>query len=54
MPRLAVCLAGAMASAGPLAGIEDQSYQPRGAYFIPGIVYLADAVGTQTETLAIW
>ncbi|GAF45673.1 hypothetical protein RW1_024_00370 [Rhodococcus wratislaviensis NBRC 100605] len=23
------------------------------AYFIPGIVYLADAVGTQTETLAI-
>ena len=28
-------------------------YQPRGAYFIPGIVYLADAVDTQTETLAI-
>jgi magnesium transporter len=23
------------------------------AYFVPGIVYLADAVGTQTETLAI-
>jgi len=53
MPRLAVGLAGAMASAGPLAGIEDQGYQPCGAYFIPGIVYLADAVGTETETLAI-
>jgi magnesium transporter len=23
------------------------------AYFVPGIVYLADAVGTQTETVAI-
>ena len=52
MPRLTAGSVGAMASAGPLAGIEDQSYQPRAA-FIPGIVYLADAVGTQTETLAI-
>ena len=32
---------------------EPDGYRPRGAYFIPGIVYLADAVGTQTETSAI-
>src|SRR5215218_3285630 len=50
MPWLAVGLVGAMASAGLLAGIEDpDGYQPRGAYFILGIVYLADAVGTQTR-----
>jgi hypothetical protein len=54
MPWVAVGLAGAMASAGPLAGIEDQmATNLAGAYFIPGIAYLADAVGTQTETLAI-
>jgi hypothetical protein len=54
MPWLAVGLAGAMASAGPLAGMEDQmATNLAGAYFIPGIVYLADAVDTQTETLAI-
>ena len=54
MPWLAVGLAGAMASAGLLAGIEDQiATNLAVAYFIPGIVYLADAVGTETETLAI-
>ena len=54
MPWLAVGLAGAMASAGMLASIEDQMATNLAvAYFIPGIVYLADAVGTQTETLAI-
>ena len=54
MPWLAVGLAGAMASAGMLASIEDQMASNLAvAYFIPGIVYLADAVGTQTETLAI-
>ena len=43
-----------MASAGLLAGIEDQMASNLAvAYFIPAIVYLADAVGTQTETLAI-
>jgi magnesium transporter len=52
MPWLAVGLVGAMASAGLLAGIEDQIASNLAvAYFIPGIVYLADAVGTQTETL---
>jgi magnesium transporter len=54
MPWLAVGLVGAMASAGLLAGIEDQIASNLAvAYFIPAIVYLADAVGTQTETLAI-
>jgi magnesium transporter len=54
MPWLAVGLAGAMVSAGLLAGIEEQlATNIAVAYFIPGIVYLADAVGTQTETLAI-
>ncbi len=54
MPWLAVGLAGAMASAGLLAGLEEQMAANLAvAYFIPGIVYLADAVGTQTETLAI-
>jgi magnesium transporter len=52
MPWLAVGLAGAMASAGP--SIEEQMASNLAvAYFILGIVYLADAVGTQTETLAI-
>jgi magnesium transporter len=51
---LAIGLAGAMASAGLLAGIEEQMVTNLAvAYFVPGIVYLADAVGTQTETLAI-
>ena len=47
-------LIGAMISAALLAGIEGEiSANLAVAYFIPGIVYLADAVGTQTETLAI-
>jgi magnesium transporter len=54
LPWLAVGLIGAMVSAVLLAGIEHQiSANLAVAYFIPGIVYLADAVGTQTETLAI-
>ena len=54
MPWLAVGLVGAMASAGLLARSEDQIASNLAvAYFIPAIVYLADAVGTQTETLAI-
>jgi magnesium transporter len=54
MPWLAVGLIGAMISAALLAGIERQiGANPAVAYFIPAIVYLADAVGTQTETLAI-
>ena len=54
LPWLAVGLIGAMISAALLAGIEGEiSANLAVAYFIPGIVYLADAVGTQTETLAI-
>jgi magnesium transporter len=54
LPWLAVGLVGAMVSAALLTGLEDQmSANLAVAYFIPGIVYLADAVGTQTETLAI-
>ena len=54
LPWLAVGLVGAMASASLLAGIESEmSANLAVAYFVPGIVYLADAVGTQTETLAV-
>ncbi|BCJ75828.1 magnesium transporter [Catellatospora sp. IY07-71] len=54
MPWLAVGLAGALLSAALVAGFEDQLADNIAiAYFIPGIVYLADAVGTQTETVAI-
>lgn len=54
MPWLLVGLVGAMVSAGLMAAFEAQlSANLAVAYFVPGIVYLADAVGTQTETLAI-
>jgi magnesium transporter len=54
MPWLVVGLIGAMVSAGLMAAFEAQlTANLAVAYFVPGIVYLADAVGTQTETLAI-
>jgi magnesium transporter len=54
LPWLAVGLVGAVVSAALLASIEHQMTANLAvAYFIPGIVYLAAAVGTQTETLAI-
>ncbi|MET0994615.1 MAG: magnesium transporter [Mycobacterium sp.] len=54
MPWLVVGLVGAMVSAGVMAAFEAQlNANLAVAYFLPGIVYLADAVGTQTETLAI-
>ncbi|HEU5484822.1 MAG TPA: magnesium transporter [Microlunatus sp.] len=54
MPWLAVGLVGAMLAAVLLGGIEaEMSGNLAVAYFIPSVVYLADAVGTQTETLAI-
>ncbi|QQZ14452.1 magnesium transporter [Rhodococcus sp. 21391] len=54
LPWLLVGLLGAMLSAGLMAGFEKQlDANLAVAYFVPGIVYLADAVGTQTETLAI-
>lgn len=54
LPWLAVGLAGAMLSAWLVGSAEDQLIQTvQLAFFLPAIVYLADAVGTQTETLAI-
>lgn len=54
LPWLACGLAGAIASAGLVGTIEAKiTGNLVVAYFIPAIVYLADAVGTQTETLAV-
>lgn len=54
LPWLLVGLAGALAAAGLVGGFEDRlRANLLLAVFIPGIVYLADAVGTQTETLVI-
>jgi len=54
LPWLLLGLAGAVAGAGIVAGFEDQlSAHVLLAFFVPGIVYMADAVGTQTETLVI-
>jgi magnesium transporter len=54
MPWLMVGLIGAMVSAVLMSTFEAQlNANLAVAYFVPGIVYLADAVGTQTETLAI-
>ena len=54
MPWLLVGLIGAMGSAGLMKAFEAQlDANLAVAYFVPAIVYLADAVGTQTETLAI-
>lgn len=54
MPWLLVGLLGAMVSAGLMKAFEAQlDANLAVAYFVPAIVYLADAVGTQTETLAI-
>ena len=54
LPWLVIGLAGAMLSAGLMGAFEAQlSANLAVAYFVPGIVYLADAVDTQTEALAI-
>jgi magnesium transporter len=54
MPWLVVGLIGVMISAGLMSAFEAQLDATLAvAYFVPGIVYLADAVGTQTETVAI-
>jgi magnesium transporter len=54
IPWLVVGLIGAMISAGLMSAFEAQlNAELAVAYFVPGIVYLADAVGTQTETVAI-
>jgi magnesium transporter len=54
LPWLVLGLVGAMVSAGLMSAFEAQLNATLAiAYFVPGIVYLADAVGTQTETMAI-
>jgi magnesium transporter len=54
LPWLLVGLVGAMASAGLVGAFEaDLDAKVLLAFFVPGIVYLADAVGTQTETVLI-
>ena len=54
LPWLLVGLAGAIIAAG-VVGVFDEtlSRDVLIAYFVPGIVYMADAVGTQTEALVI-
>jgi len=54
VPWLLVGLVGALLSADLVGAFEEQLEDVLVlAFFIPGIVYLADAVGTQTETVVI-
>ena len=54
LPWLLVGLVGVMAAAGVVGSFESQlEANVLLAAFLPGVVYMADAVGTQTETLAI-
>jgi magnesium transporter len=53
-PWLVAGLAGAMLAAGIVGGFEEQiSRNVTLAFFVPAVVYMADAVGTQTETLIV-
>jgi magnesium transporter len=54
LPWLLVGLAGAMASAVLVASFEEQLREVvLLSFFVPAVVYVADSVGTQTETLLI-
>jgi magnesium transporter len=54
LPWLLVGLIGAMASAVLVSAFEDElAANVLVAFFLPGVVYMADAVGTQTETVLI-
>jgi magnesium transporter len=54
MPWLTLGLAGAMASAVIVSGFEEVlQREVLLAFFMPAVVYMADAVGTQTETVVI-
>ena len=54
LPWLLIGLVGAMIAALIVGGFEEDLHeQVILAFFVPGIVYMADAVGTQTETLVI-
>ena len=54
LPWLGVGLAGALLAAGIVGNFEaDLAERVLIAFFVPGVVYLADAIGTQTEALVI-
>jgi magnesium transporter len=54
LPWLLLGLAGAIAAAGIVGAFDAQlERHVLVAFFVPGVVYLADAVGTQTEALVI-
>jgi magnesium transporter len=54
LPWLALGLAGAAVSAWVVGGFEGRiEADVRIAFFIPGVIYLADAVGTQTEAVVV-
>jgi magnesium transporter len=54
LPWLLVGLAGSGLATLAMAGFESTfSRQMAVAFFVPGIVYLADAIGTQTEAVAV-
>ena len=54
LPWLLVGLFGAMLSAVVVAAFETQlERNVLIAFFVPAVVYMADAVGTQTETLVV-
>ncbi len=54
LPWLVVGLAGSLVAAGVMANFEAElGRNVAVAYFVPAIVYLADAVGTQTETISV-
>ncbi|WP_324651185.1 magnesium transporter [Georgenia sp. H159] len=54
LPWLLLGLVGALVAAGVVGRFEEQlAEEVLIAYFVPGVVYMADAVGTQTETLVI-
>ncbi|MEX2613500.1 MAG: magnesium transporter [Gaiellaceae bacterium] len=54
LPWLGLGLLGAMASAVVVGAFEDEiRKQVLLAFFLPAVVYMADAVGTQTETVVI-
>jgi magnesium transporter len=54
LPWLVVGLLGSVAATAVVAGFEETlSDRVAVAFFIPAIVYLADAIGTQTEAIAV-
>lgn len=54
LPWLLAGLAGSAVATAAMAGFEATlSAQLAVAFFVPGIVYLADAIGTQSQTIAV-